>query len=472
MSFARLYDKLPYPLQSVAFDAYCRRLYSKRYGDRFEEASRALEAFERLPRADMVGYQEEKLRELVRHCYQTVPYYRRIMEQMKLVPADFRSMADLVKLPILTKADVRKFGNEMISSAFTEKDLVHGHTSGTTGTPLDFFWDRDAWFLNNVFDWRQKRWGGMRQGEPYALLLGRTIVSPRRQTPPFWQFNKHENQLWVSSFHLSRRFLPAISEKLAAFRPAFLEGYPSTLFVLAKLLDEAGLTLKVRAVFTSSEPLLAAQRALLERVFSCEVFDYYGQAERVIWGTECGEHNGKHANPDYGITEVVDAAGVPVPAGTTGRLIGTSLVNMGMPFLRYQVGDISSLNESQCACGSAMPLLGEIQTKQEDIIITPSGRYVSASVLTHPFKPLKNVLMSQLVQQSSSELLVKIVKGGKYEDGDTRQLLSGLDERLGGEMTIRVEFVEDIEREPSGKFKWVKCYRGSGMTLDQSKPQD
>ena len=154
---------------------------------------------------------------------------------------------------------------------------------------------------------------------------------------------RNERQLWFSSFHLSEANLSAYVREMRRRRLAFLEGYPSTLYILASYLRRRGERLPLRAVFSSSETLHAVQREALTAAFECPIFDFYGLAERVVFAGECEAHEGKHLFDEYGITEVVDDAGAPVPPGQRGWLTGTTLWNRGMPLLRYRTSDMTAL---------------------------------------------------------------------------------------------------------------------------------
>ncbi len=215
------------------------------------------------------------------------------------------------------------------------------------------------------------------------------------------------------------------------------------------------MSLPLKGVLTSSETLFSFQKEEIERAFRCKIFDFYGLAERVIFATECSAHEGKHLNFEYGVTEFVDEKGYPVAAGKSGQMVGTSLHNMGMPMIRYATSDRSFLKKEKCPCGRTLPLMDAVTTKEEDIILTPDGRWISPSVLTHPFKPLKNILESQIIQEDIDLVVIKIVKSSQYLVEDSDKLIHGLRERLGGSVNIRLEFVEHIDREKSGKFRWV-----------------
>jgi phenylacetate-CoA ligase len=249
--------------------------------------------------------------------------------------------------------------------------------------------------------------------------------------------------------------LPLYLEKLKTFKPKIIEGYPSTVYILAKYLESKNEIFPVSAILTSSETLYPIQRETIEKVFSCRIFDFYGLAERTVFATECNHHQGHHLNMDYGITEILDGKSEPVPHGKRGWIVGTSLHNMGMPFLRYKTSDISSIKNESCSCGCNYPLMEAVTTKAEDIIVTKDGRFISPSVLTHPFKPMHHIKESQIVQEDEENITIKIVKHEGYSEKDTEQLLASFSSRVGEGMKINLEFVEEIKREANGKFRWV-----------------
>ena len=450
-----IYAAVPPWAQTVLLNAYAARIRQHRYGRRYRQWVSELERRETWSASQVRAYQDGRVRDIVAIAYEETEHYRAVMDAAGLTPADIRGVEDLEHLPILDKETVRHQGQRLRTSSEPRRGWLKGHTSGTTGSPLDIWYDRDTCALNNAVDERQKRWGGMRSDDWVGLLLGRVVVPPRVDRPPFWRRNHVLKQTWYSSFHLTDRNLPLYVEHMRRSGLRFLEGYPSTMYVLARHVLSAGGTLPMRAVFTSSETLHAVQRETIEQAFDCAVFDFYGHAERTVFATECEAHDGKHICEEYGFVEVVDAEGKPVPLGEPGFLVGTSLHNVATPMLRYNTGDVTSILNEPCPCGRASRRLANVTTKAEDIVVTPDGRLISPSVLTHPFKPFHQIIKSQLVQPDRSNLRVRIVRSDDFGDAHERELIEGLQARLGPEMNIRVEYVEEIPSERSGKFRWV-----------------
>jgi phenylacetate-CoA ligase len=451
----RIYALSPSFLQNLGVTYYGWGVYRREYGRKLE---RLLDEFEKHQwhSADQLrAYQEEKLRDLIRHCYDHVPYYRRIMTDRKLVPSDIVRIEDLAKLPLLTKEDVRAHSSELLATNIRKSQLVLVSTSGTTGSPLQMYSDKGLCLIKNVIDWRQKRVAGISVGERVALFLGRVIVRTDRQSPPFWRSNWALRHKYFSSFHMSPKNMASYIAELKRFEPAAIEGYPSTLFIIASYLVESGSTLPVRAAFTSSETLFPRQRETIEKAFGCRVWDFYGMAERVVFATECEVHDDKHLNTDFGITEIVDANGIAAAPDELGRVVSTGLHNLAMPLVRYKTSDISSLKSAHCSCGRGFPLISGVTSKADDIVTTPDGRFISPVVFEHPFKPLRTVLQSQIVQEDREHLRIRIVQAEGYTAQDTDHILREVRNRVGAGMEIEIDFVDRIELTSAGKFRRV-----------------
>lgn len=450
-----LYERSPIAVQNAMISVYGRRLLRERMDPDFEATLAWLDETDRWPAERHAAYQRERLRHVVEHAWANVPFWRRTMEARGLRPADIATIDGLRKLPVLRREEVHRHFEEMRSRAARRRDLVLGHTSGTTGSPLEFWWDHRVCVWNNALEYHYRSWAGARFGDLTATLLGNVIVPLRQRRPPFWRFCEPWKRVFFSSFHLEPGHLPSYVAELRALGRVWLEAYPSTAYVLAQFLEETDDELELAGVLLSSETLTPAVREVIERRFRARAWDSYSMSERVIFAGECELHSGQHLFPAFGIVEVLDENDEPVPPGRVGRLVATGLQNLAMPLLRYDTGDVGGFDIEPCACGRTYPKLLPIMTKAEDIVVTPEGRYVSSSVLTHPFKPMVNIVKSQLVQPEVGRLTVRIVRRPSYTERDSRVLVEGLRQRLGPRIRIDLEFVDDIARSARGKYRWV-----------------
>lgn len=454
----RLYDLSPVAVQNLLLSTFSARLGKRRYGGRFAEFQALLEQSQWWEPARLREWQATQLRRILTHAGQHVPYYRETFRQHGFDPARAESVEDLRRLPVLSRDIVKHRIQDLKSLAPDAAPLLEGHTSGTTGSPITLFYDDDMVAMNYAVMDRQYRWAGLRLergGDRVAVVRGNVIVPLQQKQPPFWRFNRDLNQIILSCFHLSPQNAGAYLDALRGFQPAVMDGYPSSLYVLARMLLGRGEHLPVRAAVTSSETLYDFQREAIESAFCCRVFDYYAAAERVIFSVECEQHSGHHLCEEYGITEVLDDNDQPVPPGTEGYLVGTTLHNCGMPLIRYRTTDRGAFKAARCSCGRPLQLTEDVTTKAEDLLRLPDGRLIPPSVLTHPFKPLDAIEGSQIVQTDLDRLLIRIVPGGAFGEKECSHLLRELKVRLGEDMRIDIECVDELPRTSRGKFKWV-----------------
>ncbi len=453
--FDSFYKHSPPFLQEMLISAYGWKIRRERFCRLYDRMMGFLDESQWYSWAELEEYQSQQLRELIAHAFEHVPYYRRVMNERRLRPGDIRTVDDLPKLPILTKGLVRENFEDLSADNYNKRSLKIGHTSGTTGSPLEVLWDRRIDVMHNVFLWRGRRWVGFEFGQPYASLLGRTIVPLSQASPPFWRYNRPWRQLLLSSFHLTEEHLPHYFKALADYGAETIEAYPSTVYVLARYLCSRGETFPLKRVVTSSETLLPIQRDAIQEAFQCPVYDAYSETERVMFSAECEQRNGHHYHAEFGILEIVGDDGEPVSQGAPGRIVATGIHNFAMPLIRYNMEDVTAYANCICGCGRELPLLAPILTKAEDVVVLRDGRLISATTLHHPFKPLKSVKNWQIIQHDYDHISVRIVPRDDYNDRDSKGLFSRLRDRLGNDVCIRIEIVSDIPRTATGKYRMV-----------------
>lgn len=430
-------------------------------GTRTMKCLKKLEQSQWWPRDKILELQNQRLRELAKHAYDNVPYYRRIFEERGLKPSDITSSQALVKLPILNKQLVRKKFDHLRAPGFPAKDIVSASTGGSTGELLNFYTTK-----NESRNWgfaaaqRAYGWGGYKVGEK-CLLLG---LIPKKGS----MVERHRRKLAInferillfSPAAMSAENLALLTKKLAQFQPSFIRGYPSAIYLLALFIEREGKPkLRPKAVITTAEAVYDYQRDLFGKVFGCETYSHYGAAEQHTIAGECPEHHGYHIAAENVIVEIVDDAGEPVPAGKEGRILITNLHSYVMPFIRYDIGDLGVISDKACPCGRGLPLLGRVSGRVSDVILTRSGERLPGIVLPWSFLASLGVDQFQIVQESYEKVVVKLVVGREYPqertDELTRAIISQYRDILGEDMDIVVEFVDHIPITARGKRRVV-----------------
>jgi phenylacetate-CoA ligase len=449
-----IYWKAPHIVKNIMASLNSRMLERQRFGTDYEKKLREIAERDTWRAEQFMDYQQQELCRLVRHAAARVPYYRKQFNDQGIDPASIRGSADLPLLPILEKPAVRVDPLSFVDETLDPSSLSIAHTSGTTGTPLDLYRNVELWSTQFAYwDARCRKIAGMQRRRNKSVTLGGHLVTePKRTRPPFWVYNKRWNQLYMSSYHLAPEYMKYYIAELKKFNPEYIEGIASSVYALARFIVEEKIEpMPLKACFTTCETLFDYQREAIAAAFCCRTYNQYGAGEEVVFAAECRQ-GAMHLSPDVGILEVVDQNNSPVPAGETGELICTSLINFVQPFIRYRIGDIGALGTQPCTCGSPLPVLARIEGRIDDVLITRDGRRVGR--LDPVFKGTRGVVEAQIIQDDYDKFRVRVVPSETYSDNDGKEICANLLERI-GKGDIQIEIVPRIERSAGGKFKTV-----------------
>lgn len=432
----------PQLLGTLAVNLYGLRLAIQRFRPPFAACHDWLDRTQWWAPDEIEAFQSARLAAILAAARERVPYYR------SLTAADFIdgpvcSTSDLGRLPLLTRERLRQGGAALVSEGAAARRPVRERSSGTTGQQLEFLLPRLlAHSLSYALLYRFYGWAGVRLGDRRVTLGGRVLPGRR----PYWVHNRAENQLLLAVAHLNEDTVDAYIGRMRSFAPVFVAAHPSAAAFIAARLRQRHETLAVRAVFTTGETLDPVQREDIERGFSCEVFESYGMTEGVVAAFECEAHRGFHDAVELGVTELL-------PHSRELRaVVGTSLWNDVMPFIRYATGDLVEPAESPaCPCGRGLPLrFRRVVGRHDDVLRTPDGRTVIPVAVRTLVKPHLDPFETYQVQQLDrrSYRLLLAGAGGRQPvltPSRAHALDSALREVLGGDARLRIDPVEAIE---------------------------
>ena len=323
-----------------------------------------------VPIEELEKEQLRRLKIIVRHAYNKVPYYRKLFDSVKITPDDIKTLKDIEKIPITDKHSIRTaYPDGIIAKGYTPKDYIYDHTSGSSGDPLVFVVDKKASQMESYMSIRVYHYGGVRSSDRFAY-----ITPEVRDAYKYIKLNgltKLKNL--VSNMPLNRFLISPWLDTLEQVRlledyqPDVIVGFASSLKVVAKKAKEIGAHINPRVCFSIAEFLPKDHREFIENVFNTKVYKIYGSREFGELGCECSEFLGYHLNIDSHIVEIVRDR-KQIDNNEFGEIIVTSLYNFAMPFIRYRIGDIGRLSEDVCPCGRTLPLLKEIIGRTSDMI--------------------------------------------------------------------------------------------------------
>lgn len=406
-------------------------------------------------RDQMLALQSNKLSRLLRHANESCPYYARLFSTHRIDPRQDDPLAVLQRLPLLDKATIRSKPFEVAARAVLGK-AKRMSTGGSTGEPLTLFVDRMRRAYDKAARMRTHRWFGVEPGDKEAYLWGAPIAN-RRQSRLRSLRDFFLNDMLLSAFDLSPERARGYLQKMEAFNPVCIFGYPSSIAKLCEFARADGLQPQLRSmktVFVTGEVLDEQQRRSIETFFEVPVADGYGGRDSGFCAHQC-PHGGMHVTSEHIIMEMVDAAGRPLPPGESGEIVITNLDNFATPLIRYRTGDIGTLLDTRCPCRRGLQVIGVVRGRQSDHLVASDGSLRHALSLIYVLRELSGVRQFQVHQKRDRSIDLRLVADHALNEQTRARALRGVRECLGESLDTRVQVVDHIDTSPSGKFRHV-----------------
>jgi len=413
----------------------------------------------RWSREKLKEHQKRELRKVITYAYDNVPFYHETLKGLGLKPEDIKTVEDLSKLPVVRRMELQKNADKIVSKEFDRSKLLVESTSGSTGRPL-------RTYVTIKEDEFRK-----------AKLLRANICCGHRARDKWVVITAPQERSRMSG--IQRLFRVFVPTNLSVFeepskqisfvervRPDVIEGYSSSLLLMAKELEKIGLEIRSpRILIGEAEMIDRSERLFIEKLFGAPIYDQYGSVELEVVAWQCEEKGDYHIDADTVIVQFVDENGEDVAPGERGEIVCTSLFNYAMPFIRYAVGDIGVAADSDetCECGRTLPLLKAIEGRKDSLIVLPGGRVLTPLALGWAmefFKYYFDIDQYRVVQKRVDLLkfLVKVMDSCVIDKTVVASELVGhlrktLD--IGSEVAFDVEFVDAISLDKSGKLRKV-----------------
>lgn len=389
---------------------------------------------------------------ILTHAYENVPYYRKLLDAQGIQPAEVGRPEVWQQIPLLEKEIVRANTDDLISRAVDPDKMMWVTTSGSTGMQLRILLDPNINAAAFALFWRAWGSGGYYHlGQRHAIMKGVFYEKG-------WRYNRSIRALELSTARVGPETVTLFRDLILKYKPRFMRGYPSAMYLFSRLLRERNLDLHIPMIITGSETLYDFQRKEIESVLRTRIYNHYTHWERCASVLEC-DAGRMHAQLDYGYHEILGEDGLPVPPNVNGVVTVTTMHNLAMPFIRYRTGDIASWSTETCECGQSFPIINKIEGRQTDYLVGPGGELISGTFAAAGLWQLPNLMYSQIVQKELGKIEVRIVKGEGYREPESTQLVySAIRARVGEGLHIDLRFcgLEDLERNPVGKIR--QCF--------------
>jgi phenylacetate-CoA ligase len=400
-------------------------------------------------REQITAQRDALLSQLVSTAYEEVPFYHSLFDRHSVTPQEIRRAEDLARLPVVTKDAIREHYPNSMRRATGQK-VYESHTSGSTGKNFAVLEDRQTagWYRASLL--LALEWAGWRIGARH-MQTGLTSRTFDRR---------------LKDFALRCRYVPAsdltdatLDQHLSWFeqtKTRYLFGYPQSIYCLAARARATGCDISLSSVVTWGDTVFPEHRELIEEVFHTQLFDTYGCGEGIQIAAQCGHGPEYHIHALDVIVEYLDDHMEPVPPGERGNIVVTRLHPGPMPLIRYKIGDVgSSAGAQQCSCGRGFELMKSLHGRESDVIVTPYGNRLIVEFFAGIMQRFQEIDTFQVVQQTPSSLVVRVVPRSDYSATVGEALRRRLLESGAGGMSIDIQTVEEIPLTPGGKRRFV-----------------
>lgn len=391
---------------------------------------------ETISQEEITEFQLAELRKILIHSYKYVPYYENLFNKISFDPYKFSDFAEFEKIPFLTRQIVKENFDKLISTKKVATGYYTGSTGGSSGLPLTFYLDFDSIFKENAFIYYYRSKLG------YTLNHKVTTFKNLRGSDKLWKINPMHNELMCSNTRMSKITIADYVKRINDFKPQYLNGYLSSIWYFAKLMEEHKLTLSspLKGIFLISENIDIEQRSFIEQFFNTKSSTFYGHSERVVIAQEMIP-NRYMFDPYYGYTEMK-------PTGNSGHsIVGTGFLNQIMPFIRYVTDDecvsdgkYYSIDGKRC---SSIGLYGK------------NNEFLPALGFVFGIHIFKNIIAHQYIQHQRGKAEMRIIVNSEFRNEELAIIKKEIESHFTGILDVDINIVEDLILSPRGKFQRV-----------------
>lgn len=448
-----VYERLPQGLKRGIGWSYRQLPTRFRLGQRYAEFRQLTAEVERWSVEEIQEYQLRQLRQTLVHAGNYCPFYQQRFSRAGFRPELVRSLEDLRECPLLEKRDLLEQREAMVSTDVPRQQRLYITTGGSTGVPVGFYLQKGVSRpKEQAFLEAQWKRAGYFDGARLAVIRGH--VTTDQAGGRITSYDATRNWLMLSSYHLTEERLPEYLEAIERFRPDLLHAYPSAALQFAEFLERSGQAWRVplRGLLAGSERLTLPQKRLLERVFRCRVYRWYGHSERVVLAGEGRQSELFYFWPTYGLVEFG-------PANEDGlcEVIGTSFHNLAMPLVRYRTGDYVRLADPRTdgPLEFPWPAVSAVDGREQEFLVSASGRRISLTAFNMHDAIFDDLYAVQFYQEERGRAEFRYVPGPKFSRTRLPQIEAGVRRKLGDDFNVSLREVTETEKTSRGKHRWI-----------------
>lgn len=397
-----------------------------------------------------------KLAATLRWALETVPAYQPYRHLVARLDAP---LDVLHALPVISKDDIKRDLQSFLSTGMSPSLRLKTATGGSTATPMVFYLHKGITRTREyayMEDFHRRV--GLSDSDVVLALRGRTVPGAGQAGGRLWMYEPIKRQLILSSDHLERQYMPEYLKAIRAWKPTYIQAYPSAVYPLARWLKEhpaPDVTERIKGVMLYSENVFDYHVALLREVFGCPVLKHYGHSERILMAASMPDDDRCFFWPQYGHFELVDDAGNPITQpGVLGEIVGTGFDNQVMPFIRYRTGDLAMLSDTPHPLLPGYPVVQSIEGRRQEFLVCRDNRVIAVCGMGSAHSSDLAVVDSmQFEQDRPGHFVIKVVASQPLSPEARVRIVRAMEHKTQGGCTAELVEVSAIPRTTRGKHK-------------------
>ena len=429
-------------------------------GSKIPKYLKEIKRIEKLPAEKIMEYQNEKLKKLLLHSYENVPYYQKVLAKVGVVDNGIVKLENFNKIPILTKEIIRMEKDNLFSEDYKKRKFYLNTSGGSTGEPVKFIQDKryDEWNTATKIFYNQML--GKEMGEIELKFWGseRDIIEGNLKFKDR-VINFLYNRKFFNSYNLNEENIIKLIILHEKVKPTSYWSYTDASYEFSKYLIKNDIKLNSpKFIISTINPLYDHIRETIEKAFDCPVYDQYGSREVGSVACQCNEKKELHTFSWFNLVEILNEDNKPVRPGEKGRIILTNLENYSMPLIRYDIGDIAiSSGHVNCNCQRNLFSIEKILGRTLGYFKKKDGTLIHSHFIVQRFFFKDWIKRFQIIQDDYEHFTIKIEVLTKKNDASLNEIEKEIKLLTGVDIKIDFEIVEKIEPSKSGKFLYTIC---------------
>lgn len=418
-----------------------------------------MKSHDQYTRCELDQYINKKIWFLLNDSYENVPFYRDNFDNLKLPKYVDEATDVLNEWPVIKRNDFQKSAFKFVSYIVNRSDLRRLKSGGSTGNPVFTYQIPHIAEMGRASKLRARSWYGISEVPKIFMLWGSSggfdgSLSGKIKNKIRLVSYKFTGIYHYSAYNLGPKEIKSCIDELQKCNPELVYAYTSSIYNVAQYILKNKIKIKLpelKLINVTAEPLYKFQKITLENAFKVSVQNGYGAGEVTNIAFSCPE-GGFHLVEDNTYVELLDDNNV---RSVEGRVVVTALHSVGTPIIRYEIGDLARFNKKSCYCDLPYKLLENVNGRQHDEIKLPSGAIIHGELFTHSIEQIKGINRFQVLQVKPAEFNI-LLESDNTVDIEYNKQIQKLKEKINEPITVTVNIVDEIENDPSAKFRWIK----------------